>query len=63
MIDKANMPLYRYSRGAGHLVIDFIIESDEGICLLEEKSTNGKMTASRAVREGEPLRKRISATK
>lgn len=52
MIDKAGFPLRYYSRGDEHLEIDFIIESDDGINLIEEKATNGKMAASRAVMEG-----------
>ena len=52
MIDKAGLNLYYFSKGSDHLEIDFILESDEGIVLLEEKSTNGKMAASRSVMEG-----------
>ena len=52
MINKAGLPLYYFSRGSDHLEIDYIFESDKGITLLEEKSTNGKMTASRLVMEG-----------
>ena len=51
-INKAGLPLYYYSKGAEHLEIDFLLESEEGILLLEEKSTNGKMAASRNVMEG-----------
>ena len=32
--------------------IDFIFENNKGICLLEEKTINGKMSASRSVMEG-----------
>ncbi|MCQ2742985.1 MAG: ATP-binding protein [Bacilli bacterium] len=52
MIKKAGFPLYYFSNGTDHLEIDFLLESEEGIILLEEKSTNGKMAASRAVMEG-----------
>lgn len=52
MIDKVGFPLRYYSRGDEHLEIDFIIESNDGINLIEEKATNGKMAASRAVMEG-----------
>ncbi len=52
MIDKADLPLYYFSNGSEHLEIDFIIENEDGIVLLEEKSTNGKMAASKAVMEG-----------
>ncbi|MDY6391324.1 MAG: DUF4143 domain-containing protein [Bacilli bacterium] len=51
-INKAGLPLYYYSNGTEHLEIDFLLESEEGILLLEEKSTNGKMAASRNVMEG-----------
>ena len=53
MINKARLPLHYYSRGSEHLEIDFILESKNGIILLEEKSVNGKMAASRAVMEEE----------
>ena len=49
MINKSGLPLYYYSRGSEHLEIDFIFESEKGIVLLEEKSVNGKMAASRNV--------------
>lgn len=52
MIIKSNFPLYYFSNGTQHLEIDFIIEGSDGIILLEEKSTNGKMAASRSVMEG-----------
>lgn len=52
MIVKAGFPLHYFSNGQNHLDIDFIIETDEGIELLEEKSTNGKMAASKSVMEG-----------
>ena len=51
MINKSGLPLYYFSNGRDHLEIDFIIESTEGIILLEEKSTNGKMAASRNIME------------
>ena len=51
MINKAGLPLYYFSRGSEHLEIDYIFESNKGIVLLEEKSINGKMSASRAVME------------
>lgn len=52
MIKKAGLPLYYYSRGSEHLEIDYIFESDEGITLLEEKTVNGKMVASRSLMMG-----------
>lgn len=52
MISKADFPLYYFSKGSEHLEIDFIFESDKGIILCEEKSTNGSMNASRMVMEG-----------
>ena len=57
MINKSGLPLYYYSRGSEHLEIDFIFESDKGIVLFEEKSVNGKMTASRNVMENKTLYK------
>ena len=51
MIDKAKLPLYYFSNGSDHLEIDFIIESIDGIILIEEKSVNGKMAASKALME------------
>ena len=52
MIKKSGLPLYYFSKGSEHLEIDFIFESRKGIVLLEEKATNGKMAASRAIMEG-----------
>lgn len=52
MISKVDFPLYYFSKGSEHLEIDFIFESDKGIILCEEKSTNGSMNASRMVMEG-----------
>ena len=52
MINKCGLPLYYFSNGRDHLEIDFIIESIDGIILLEEKSTNGRMAASRNIMEG-----------
>ena len=43
---------YYYSKAQEHLEIDLILKGEEGILLLEEKSVNGKMAASRAVMEG-----------
>ncbi len=51
MIKKSNLPLYYFSNGRDHLEIDFIIESTDRIILLEEKSTNGKMAASKNIME------------
>ena len=51
MIHKAGFPLYFYGDYQKHLDIDFLLETKEGIVLLEEKSTNGKMAASRNVME------------
>ncbi len=53
MIDKAGFPLFYYGNYEKHLEIDFLLEGKEGIILLEEKSTNGKMAASRSVMEGD----------
>ena len=52
MLNKAGFPLYYFASGMEHLEIDFIIETKDGINLIEEKSTNGKMSASRNVMEG-----------
>ena len=52
MIHKAGFPLYYFSNGNQHLEIDFVFGSDKSIVLLEEKSVNGKMAASRAVMQG-----------
>ena len=52
MIRKAGFPLFYYANGEKHLEIDFLIEGPEGLILFEEKSTNGKMAASRAVMSG-----------
>lgn len=53
LIHKAGFPLYYYANGEKHLEIDFLIEGANGLILYEEKSTNGKMAASRAVMAGE----------
>lgn len=50
-LNKAGFPLYYFSKGSEHLEIDFIIESKDGINLIEQKSTNGKMAASKALME------------
>lgn len=52
MLNKCKFPLYYFSNGTDHLEIDFIIEGINGLILIEEKSVNGKMAASRAVMEG-----------
>ena len=52
MIDQAGFPLYYSSDPANHREIDFLLETKEGIVLVEEKSTNGKMASSKAVMEG-----------
>lgn len=52
MINKCDFPLCYFSNGQEHLEIDFLIEDSEGIILLEEKSINGKMAASKNVMEG-----------
>ena len=52
MIAKAGFPLFYYGNYEKHLEIDFLLEAKDGIVLLEEKSTNGKMAASRSVMEG-----------
>ncbi len=52
MINKCDFPLYYFSNGKDHLEIDFLLEDNEGIILLEEKSVNGKMAASKNVMEG-----------
>lgn len=63
MINKCDFPLYYFSNIQDHLEIDFLIEGSDGIVLLEEKSENGKMAASRNVMEGKLLTKRKSVTK
>ncbi len=52
MLNKCDFPLYYFSNGEKHLEIDFLIEDDNGIILLEEKSVNNKMAASKNVIEG-----------
>lgn len=52
MIRKTGLPLYYYSKTDQHLEIGFLFETSKGIVLVEEKSVNGKMAASRAVMEG-----------
>ena len=52
MINKCGFPLYYFSNGRDHLEVDFIIESIDGITLIEEKSTNARMAASRNIMEG-----------
>ena len=52
MINKAGLPLYYFAKGSEHLEIDYIVESNDGIVLLEEKSVNGRMPAAKAVMEG-----------
>ena len=63
MINKAGLPLYYFSKGSEHLEIDFIVESDKGIVLIEEKSTNGKMAASKAVMQGKTKYKALTCYK
>ena len=63
MINKASLPLYYFSKGSEHLEIDFIVESDKGIVLIEEKSTNGKMAASKAVMQGKTKYKALTCYK
>ncbi len=53
LINKAGFPLYYFANGEKHLEIDFLIEGADGLILYEEKSTNGKMAASRAVMTGQ----------
>lgn len=53
MINNAGFPLFYFADGEKHLEIDFLIEGVNGIILYEEKSTNGKMAASKAVMNGE----------
>ena len=48
-ISKAGFPLYYFANAQNHLEIDYLIEGKDGIILYEEKSTNGKMAASKAV--------------
>lgn len=52
MIHKAGFPLYYYGDSVRHLEIDYLLETKDGITLYEEKSTNGRMAASKAVMEG-----------
>ncbi len=51
-INKSGFPLYYFSNGRDHIEVDFIVEGNDGLLLFEEKSTNGKMAASRAIMEG-----------
>lgn len=52
LLSHAGISLTYYGKSEEHLEIDFVMESEEGIVLIEEKSTNSKMAASRAVMEG-----------
>ena len=52
LLAKKDFPLYYFSDGKKHLEIDYLIEGKNGIILYEEKSTNGKMAASKAVMTG-----------
>ena len=52
ILNKCRFPLYYFSNGTDHLDIDIIIEGINSFILIEEKSVNGKMAASRAVMEG-----------
>ena len=63
MINKCGLSLYYFSNGRDHLEVDFIIESIDGIILLEEKSTNGRMAASRNIMEGRSAYKAIKCYK
>ena len=63
LINKAGFPLYYYSNGTEHLEVDFILESSNGIVLYEEKSTNGKMAASRNIMLNKTKYKAISCYK
>ena len=53
LIHKAGFPLFYFADGGNHIEIDFLIEGRDGLILYEEKSTNGKMAASRRVMKGE----------
>lgn len=54
---KAHFPLYYYSDTKKHLENDFLVESNEGIIIIESKATNGKMASARALMsEGSPYR-------
>ena len=63
MINKCGLSLYYFSNGRDHLEVDFIIESIDGIILLEEKSTNGRMAASRNIMDGRSAYKAIKCYK
>lgn len=52
MLHKSGFPLYYFCKGSDHLEIDFLVETNHGLALVEEKTVNGKMAASRAVMEG-----------
>ena len=52
-ISKAGFPLYYFANAHEHLEIDYLVEGKEGIILYEEKSTNGKMAASKSVMNNE----------
>ena len=52
-IQKSGRKNYYYANSLAHKEIDFLLESQEGVILLEAKSTNGKMLASKALVEGE----------
>ena len=53
MLNKAGFALAYFSDGQAHLEIDFLLESSEGMVLVEAKAVNGKTSASKAVMNGE----------
>ena len=63
MINKCELPLYYFSNGTDHLEIDFILETNKGIILIEEKSVNGKIAASKAVMENKTPYKAVKCYK
>lgn len=52
MLYKAGFDLFYYSDTKRHLENDFLIETAEGILVIESKATNGKMASAKALAQG-----------
>lgn len=53
MLNKAGYDCLYYGLTIEHKEIDFLLELSDGVCLLEAKSTNGGMAASKALMSGQ----------
>ncbi len=63
MLNKAGLDCFYYGSALEHKEIDFLLEDAFGILLLEAKSTNGGMAASKALMEGKSPYKRYRCFK